>query len=61
MWGSQMVFGKRVSEFAIAEQAIVAARLEAVSTRGRTEATVYEHWAVASEDPERKRPGKKRR
>jgi hypothetical protein len=56
-----MVFGKRVSEFAVAEQAIVAARLEAVSTRGRTEATVYEHWAVASEDPERKRPGKKRR
>jgi hypothetical protein len=56
-----MVFGKRVSEFAIAEQAIIAARLEAVSTRGRTEATVYEGWAGASEDCETKRPAKKRR
>jgi hypothetical protein len=56
-----MVFGKRVSEFAIAEQAIIAARLQAVSMRGRSEATVYEGWPVASEDCEMKRPAKKRR
>ena len=56
-----MVFGKRVTEFAIAEQAIIAARLKAVSARGRTEATVYEHWAVESEDCEKKRPAQKRR